>query len=350
MFDLDRYISTHFRDPGRAGDERVVTCFFCGGKKKLYINVKKRKFNCFKCGAGRGATLISFIMDHLGIDENTAFNILRSNEYTGYAPQSYVEIYEQRKSTPLRPTVLPSEYEPLYPLEGVDSILGQRAIAYLRRRGLTDADFLLYRLGFCIDGRYQRRIIIPVLRDGEVVYFMARLFLGYGQRYLNPELGEVPEHPSNLIFNWDTAKHASTLRLCEGVFDGMALGETAGALFGKQVHDGQFRLLEAGAFEQIEVWIDPDAQTKAEQLAFALREFGKPVTICHLAFGDPGETRVQDIPVQRYDGTGWASHFKRRYFSEVSHESTRSSLGLAQTSIAAPRSSVRAPDVGHSRR
>jgi hypothetical protein len=174
---------------------------------------------------------------------------------------------------------------------------------------------MLYRLGYCATGRYRNRIIVPVVRDKEVVYFLARRFFGYGgPRYLNPKNEEIREHPSNLLFNWDSAKSSATLQITEGVFDAIGLGEDATSVFGKQIHPGQLRLLGSGRFERVELWLDseakdPEIRRDEESLAFSLRELGKPVTICSLAYGDPAETRLGEIPSTRREGGSWASFF-----------------------------------------
>src|SRR5262245_29800491 len=238
MFDLDTYIYDHFDSVQKSGDERIVTCFYCGKRGKLYINVRKRRFHCFRCGAGDGAAIDSFIQYHLGVSEKEAWQILRSGDYSGQQVQSYVEHFDRRIREP-RKTVLPEEYEPLYPVSNHDgSVFAARAIAYLRKRGLTDGDLLVYRLGYCLEGHYRMRIIVPVVMNGEIVYFVARLFFGYGKRYLNPAYDEVPDNPRNLIYNWDLARDAEKLQLAEGVFDVMALGDSCGGLFGMQLHDG----------------------------------------------------------------------------------------------------------------
>ena len=316
MFDLDQYVENSFPEARRSGDERIVHCFLCGGKWKLYINVEKRRYFCYKCEAGRGANLVTLIRDHRGVTEHGAWEILRSNRYQGYETRSYGDIYEARQSVPLPATVLPPEYTPFYPREDLaESVLGSRGLAYLRRRGLTEADFMLYRIGYCASGRYRNRIIVPVVRDGEVVYFLARRFFGYGgPRYLNPRNEEIREHPSNLLFNWDGAKSSATLQITEGVFDAIGLGEDATSVFGKQIHPGQLRLLGSGRFEKVELWLDseakdPEIRRDEEGLAFALRELGKPVTIYSLAYGDPAETRLGPIPSNRREGGSWTSFF-----------------------------------------
>lgn len=316
-FDLAGYVTRSFPNVSRSGDELIVTCFFCQGKKKLYINTRKRKFFCYRCGAGRGATLISFIRDHRGVTERTAWEIFRSGEYSGYGIKDYSEYFDAEPAVRPRDSILPTEYVPLYPVNPDDVGLADRAVRYLRGRGLTDGDMLVYQLGYCSTGRYRGRIIIPVIQDEKPVYFMARLFFGFGERYLNPRKDEVLANPADLIFNWDLCQDATVLQLTEGTFDSIAMGQDCGGLFGKQIHDGQMALLQTGSFESVELWLDSIAKDPAnardqELVAFKLRQLGKPLTICRLEWGDPSELRLGAIPVERTPGGLWANYFRVR--------------------------------------
>lgn len=313
-FDLDQYVHDNFTGVKSYGSERVVTCFYCGKAGKLYINVAKKAFNCYRCGAGKGATVIDLIRDHLGVDEREAWRIIRSGDYAGRRVRSYEQYFENQIKKPKRNQVLPDDYQALYPLKDIEgSVFAEKAVAYLRTRGLTDADFLFYRIGISLEGKYRNRIIVPVVLDKEVVYFVARLFLGWGKRYLNPGNDEVQIHPRELLFNWDNARTAPVLRMCEGVFDAMGVGDDATCMFTKHIRDGQFRVLEGGTFERVEIWLDSDAQSDADDLALQLQRLGKPVTICRLQHGDPGELRVKEIPTTREENPGLADYFRRRF-------------------------------------
>jgi len=348
-FDLERYVFESFPRINKSGDERAVDCIWCGKRGKLYINVKKYRFFCFRCGAGKGARIVDFLRDHRGISEAEAWEILQNGRWAQYSTTSYEEHYEQQIRQP-RATVLPEEYEAIYPVGDLDDyVLGMRAVKYLRERGLTDADFLMYRIGFCAGGRYARRIIIPVVRKKEIVYFMARLFMGAGKRYMNPAGDEVVENSSRLLFNWDQAKMAKTLKITEGVFDAIALGDEATSLFGKQVHDAQHRLLETGKFEAIEVWLDPDAIDDAQEIAHDLRDYQVPITICRLSHGDPGDLRREDIPVTRIEATGWADHFRRRFHLEASNEQAGSNPRETTGRDRGDGPSLRASELGRPR-
>jgi hypothetical protein len=301
VFDLDGYLNRHFSELKRSGDERILTCFWCGKRGKLYVNVKKGRFFCFRCGAGTHASLADFIKDHRGTTRSEAWafikghslDIARPRYDSGEAPGERLQRLFQTRRPDAIEDGLPPEYKPLYPLgELSDTVFAERAMAYLHGRGLSDGDCLLYRIGVCLDGRYRFRIIIPIVESGISVYFVARLFFGIGKRYLNPPHESLSVDPSALLFNWDMAKQAAHLRLAEGVFDSMSLGESAAALLGNVLKSGQRRRLEIGAWASAEIWLDADARAEADVLAQELQQL-KPdaqITVRGLASGDPSST------------------------------------------------------------
>jgi hypothetical protein len=97
-------------------------------------------------------------------------------------------------------------------------------------------------------------------------------------------------------------------------------------LLGKQVHENQLRVMETGKFKKIEIWLDstekdPLADRDSDMIAYQLRVFNVPITICRVQRGDPGDLRVEKIPVTRYSGGSWAERLARRYSQEAGHGS-----------------------------
>ena len=67
---------------------------------------------------------------------------------------------------------------------------------YLRSRGLDESDVLKWKMGFCSDGPYKNRIIIPSFNmNGDLNYFIARTFTDDWRRYTNPSVSR------NIVFN-----------------------------------------------------------------------------------------------------------------------------------------------------
>ena len=69
------------------------------------------------------------------------------------------------------------------------------AINFLRKRGLDDIDIKKYKIGFCDDGVYQNRIIVPSYDENGVLnYFVGRSFMGDNMKYKNPMYHEIYFH------------------------------------------------------------------------------------------------------------------------------------------------------------
>ena len=90
---------------------------------------------------------------------------------------------------------------------------------YLRARGVSRAEILKWKIGYCVSGDYARRIIIPSFdAEGYVNYFIARAYDGAWLRYKNPQASR------DIVFNelyldWD-----KDVILVEGVFDAIVAG------------------------------------------------------------------------------------------------------------------------------
>ena len=87
---------------------------------------------------------------------------------------------------------------------------------YLHSRGVTKADILRWKIGFCFDGEYRNRIIIPSFdEDGDCSYFIARSYTGDSYKYKNPRASK------DIVFNDLFIDWNKDLVLVEGVFDAL---------------------------------------------------------------------------------------------------------------------------------
>ncbi len=157
------------------------------------------------------------------------------------------------------------------------------ALNYLIRRGFTMDDINRYDIGYCTEGDYAGRIIIPSYdKDGDLNYFVARSYVGHRVPYKNPEVEKTEVIINHLSINWD-----STVYLVEGMFDMMGLGhDNTIPLLGKYLHPKLFSEIVENAKANIVIVLDPDAKRNAYQIYQQLN------SIPHLA----GKIRVVDIP------------------------------------------------------
>lgn len=237
----------------KARGEYQICCPFCetavgkaDTKWKLQINPAKGVYNCYRCGAaGRGD--FSWLVGLQPADPE--------------APTEKLDLGPPESFTPFdsRPPVVAAPY-----------------ITYLRERRLYDAA-VKAQAGFCTEGRFAGRVVVPHGEWGDGGKFLwqgfsARaIYLAMEPKYLYPR---GMDRKTSL---WG-GHLASTqeIWLVEGVFDALALFPYAVAAFGKNVTDEQLdRLIGyasgglSGAAE-IYVCLDGDAWEECQALAARL--------------------------------------------------------------------------------
>src|SRR5262249_48381779 len=244
-FSLEAYVLAHYPKAKVSGDFLYIQCLYtdCRKADKLWINVKNVRpwYYCFRCQ--RSGDRLGFVALHRKITRLEARTVINGGAWQTPVlhPSDVLEIpwnleppvHFNCKSM-LLPSVLPDAYRPVVP--NGKTHLARLAYNYLLKRGVSDDQLTIYRIGYAETGKYTGHIIFPVTRDAEPVYFVARAFLStHGGKYLNPSKREVPGGlgKGDVLFNYDRAKLATRITLVEGIFDALAVGWTAMALLGK---------------------------------------------------------------------------------------------------------------------
>jgi len=147
------------------------------------------------------------------------------------------------------------------------------AINYLRKRNITEDKINKFNIGFCYDGFYSNRIIIPSYdSENELNYFIARSYESKPfLKYRNPEAEK-----EKIIFNEHLINWNEPISIVEGAFDSIFVPNSI-PLLGKNMSEKLFDLLYDKAIEII-IILDGDAWDNAEKLYYKLnggRLFGK---------------------------------------------------------------------------
>ena len=124
---------------------------------------------------------------------------------------------------------LPKEFKQLYfKPTGLFNPLYNKAIHYLKERGISKADIVKYNIGYCEDGLYAGRVIIPSYDEsGDLNYFVARSFYDDEKmKYKNPPVSRDVIVFENQI-NWN-----EPITLVEGVFDSFSVKRNVIPLLG----------------------------------------------------------------------------------------------------------------------
>ena len=135
-------------------------------------------------------------------------------------------------------------------------------IELFKERGITKAEILKWKIGYCSSGEYETRIIFPSFnKDGYVNYFVARTYIDHWKRYLNPPVS------NNVLFNELYVDWNNDLCIVEGVFDAV-VASNAIPLLGSSLRDSS-KLLQKIIKHDTPIYLamDPDAKDKEQKVA-----------------------------------------------------------------------------------
>lgn len=137
----------------------------------------------------------------------------------------------------------------------------KQAWNYIKKRNITDEMINKYNIGFCYEGQYTNRIIIPSYdEEDNLNYFVARSYLTKPKRkYINPEADKESLIWNEHLINWDEPVH-----IVEGAFDSIFLPNSI-PMLGKFMTRKLFNKLYENA-KKIIIVLDGDAWEDAVKL------------------------------------------------------------------------------------
>lgn len=183
---------------------------------------------------------------------------------------------------------LPKEYIPLW--KQSNSIIRKHALSYLERRGVTPAEILKYQIGYCEEGSYKNKVIVPSYNENGILnYFVGRSFYEGGIKHKNVDASKDVVG-FEMMVNWDLP-----IVICEGVFDAMAIRMNAIPLFGKSPQSElQKRIIEKNV-RKVYIALDSDAFKNALSFAEKLMNTGVDVHLVEMGDSDPSELGFDKI-------------------------------------------------------
>lgn len=289
------------------GVQYSYACPLCNDyKERLFVNVGRGKFICHNCTtAGTTVTLISLINN---ITWKEALTVYR--EYSGkevalpedIESEVYSRLIDVDTSTsnieiPKFVYPLPEEF---ILLEEAKGKVGREALNYVRSRGVSLDTCTKQYIGYCEEGKYADRIIMPDFENGELVYWQARtwkpqpkipVLKQFYRKVLNPTLDEeqvaqgiVAIDKSDVVSNIDNIKENGVAIICEGKFDSYTIGDSGACIHGKHMSDEQFIKIVRNKkhISTVIVMLDGDAFDKAIQTAKRLYGHFNDVWIARL--------------------------------------------------------------------
>ena len=263
-----------------ARNNAAYICPFCHHSKpkleiQLHTNEKKENpWHCWVCGE-KGKTLISL------------FKKIKAPSHRIAELNSLIKPgKKQEQGTHV--ISLPKEFIPLSNTPSLDKITqieARHAFKFLKHRGITEADILKYNVGFCVEGNFAKRIIVPSFdENGTLNYFVTRTYLlDDPQKYKNPPVDK------NIIgweyyINWNTP-----IILVDGIFDALTIKRNVIPLFGKTISESLMKKIVGSQVQKIYIALDNDALKEAIKHCEKLLSFGKEVYLVELGGKDANE-------------------------------------------------------------
>lgn len=248
-------------------------------KYNLEVNYKMEVYKCWVCGETHGTQgKIRKLIKTFG-------NKKQIKQYDILKPSNVEEYVREYKKV-----VLPKEFISFSKASNGIKLTHyyKQAYNYIKQRNITDKMIDKFNIGFCYQGEYANRIIIPSYdKNGEINYFTGRSYENKPKiKYKNPEAKK-----ETIIFNENLLDWEKPIYLVEGPFDSIFLDNSI-PMLGKVLSDGLFDILYEKAKEIIIV-LDPDAYNN-EQMIYHRLNGGKlmgKVFVTHLE----GEEDIADI-------------------------------------------------------
>jgi len=276
------------------GSEQAHHCPFCHHhKKKLQVNLESQYWHCWVCDS-KGRSIQS-LLNRLNVDRSDIAKII--SIYGEYKPTN------NQKEVEKVVLKLPKEFKSLSQKPKSINPIYNQAIGYLKRRGITMDEVLKYNIGYCEDGLYGGRVIIPSYNEeNELNYFIARSFYeDEKMKYKNPPVSRDVIVFDNQI-NWE-----EPITLVEGVFDSFSVKRNVIPILGKFIPRTLKAKIKEKGVSEINILLDSDAVDDSTKHANYFIGNGIKVKNIIPEGGDAGEIGFDKINelLKETKETGW---------------------------------------------
>ena len=268
-------------------NEHLFYCPKCKHhKRKLSVNVEKDAFKCWVCDY-HGRSLRRLVRKFADFRTLQKWDKLDGREDITKFDDIFSEHNEVEE---IQRIDLPKEF---ITLTGHHRAMATTpALNYLQNRGVTEQDILHWKIGCCMSGDYNNRVVIPSFdEDGYVNYFVARTFNGSWRKYLNPPASK------DIIFNELYLDFDKDLVIVEGIFDAIIAGPNSVPILGSTLRENS-KLFQQIVKNDAPVYIglDVDAERKTKKIIKDLLNYGIEVyKIDTSGFDDIGSMSRQEF-------------------------------------------------------
>jgi len=284
-FDKLRILEEILGNNYRSNDEYLFFCPFCKHhKRKMSINISKNTYKCWICDS-RGKNIYTLVRKFGNHFQKQKWQSFEENVDI----LDFDNIFEEKEEETIQRISLPKEFISL--ANKNLSLTANTPLNYLRKRGINSADILKWKIGYCEDGEYRNRIIIPSFnRDGNCNYFVARSWTKDWLKYKNPPASK------NVVFNELMINWEEPIILVEGIFDAI-IADNSIPLLGSTLnaHSSLFEAILTHS-KRVYVALDQDAEKKALNIISALISHGIEIhKIDTSGYEDVGEMTKEEF-------------------------------------------------------
>jgi len=270
---LDKVLKSRGQSLKKNNEYMWWSPFISHHKPKLQVNIQTGKWHCWVSNQG-GHNLFQ-LFKRVGAarqDYQSLSKLLGETIYTNTT----------KDNSGTQDITLPNEYKSLS--EPHTSIIRDHALLFLKKRGISSEDIKRYNLGYCTEGEYQNRIIIPSYDEhGKLNYFVGRDFYASTLKYKNPPISK-DIIGFDLYVNWSLP-----IILVEGVFDAMSVKNNSVPLFGKTILPKLYQKIVEKKVKDIFIVLDSDAFDDAIQMTEKFVNEGINVNFVKLNGKDPND-------------------------------------------------------------
>ena len=245
------------------GNELLFACPSCNHhKRKFSVNLDKNAFKCWVCDY-RGRNLRRVVRRF-----GTYIQLQKWDSITNRSDlERFADLFmEPESGESAQKLELPKEFISL--CHDKIPATGMYALRYLSSRGISKEDIVRWKIGFCYDGEYGGRIIIPSFgTSGYPNYFIARSYVGHGMKYKNPHSSK------NVVFNDLFTNWNNDLAIVEGVFDAINAGNSVPILGSTLREDSDLLRKIVRNDTPCYIALDPDAADKERRIIQTLLRY-----------------------------------------------------------------------------
>ncbi len=259
-------------------DEYLFRCPYCKHhKNKLSVNFDANVYKCWICDS-RGKNIRRLVRRFGDINDLSAWDALNGYDFANSNDTLEKLLFDDKEVKVRQVIDMPIGFRTL--TKRNKTVSDYPAYNYLLNRGLSDKDILKHKIGYCTEGEYKNRIIIPSFdEEGYLNYFIARSFIDDRIKYKNPNVSR------DIIFNELNVDWDADVVLTEGVFDAINAGNGV-PILGSTLRESS-KLFQKIILNDSSIFValDPDAEKKAMRLVANLLKYDIEVWKMDVPYG-----------------------------------------------------------------